>query len=174
MGFEVPVSGVERNGGRAGRTTAAALGVLAVVVAFAIGTGGVASTRSAPGSDTATVLAAATPALVAAAMQRPVPASLSCRDVGWATCLRIAKAAMLALPDDIPEAIDATVWRSLLCADSSKCPPSYLDGSPPLGSVIVRFADGGPRAAINVVDGRPGPIRRAPRAWVVDWMPEPG
>jgi len=86
----------------------------------------------------------------------------------------MAKAALLALPGDVPEAIDATVWRSLLCNDNSDCPPSYLDGSAPLGSVIISFADGGPRAAINVVEGRTGPIRRAPRAWVVRWMPEAG
>ena len=86
----------------------------------------------------------------------------------------MAKAAIRALPDDAPAVLAATVWRSLLCGDTFDCPPAYLDGSTPLGSVTVRFADGSPQAAINVVDGRPGPISRAPRAWIVRWLPETG
>jgi hypothetical protein len=82
----------------------------------------------------------------------------------------MAKAALLALPDDVPDAADATVWRSLLCNESSDCPPRYLDGATPLGSVIIGFADGSPDAAVNVVEGTAGPIRHAPRAWVVRWM----
>jgi hypothetical protein len=86
----------------------------------------------------------------------------------------MAKAAFVVLPRDAPAALDATVWRSLLCNDNFDCPASFLDGSEPLGSVIIRFTDGSPRAALNVIEGAPGPITRAPRAWIVRWMPEPG
>lgn len=175
MAFEVPMSDVARGTGPGGRrTVAAALLVLLSVVTVAIATGGM----PAPGSGTAAgsrespVGRIARPA--AAPISRTVPAEVECRDVGRATCLRMAIAAMGALPDDAPEAVDATVWRSLLCNDNSDCPPSYLDGSVPLGSVIIRFVDGSPRAAVNVVEGRTGPIRRSPRAWVVRWMPEAG
>lgn len=103
-----------------------------------------------------------------------MPDDVRCRDVGRATCLKIVKAALLALPDDAPDAIDAIVWRSLLCNDTFDCPPSYLEGAAPLGSAIFKFADGSPRAAVNVIEGRGGPVGHVSRAWVVRWMPEAG
>jgi hypothetical protein len=173
MGFEVPVSGVDRVPAQGGRVVAAALCGLVTVVVLAIATGGTpprrqvaAATREAPG--------VASSATAGSTVPRAVPTALTCRDLDVATCRRMAKAALLALPDDAPEAIDATAWRSLLCNSSFDCPPSYIDGAVPLGSVIIRFADRGPRAAINVVEGRSGPIHRAARAWVVRWLPEPG
>jgi hypothetical protein len=174
MGFEVPVSGVDRPPAPGGRVVAAGLLVLVAGVVFAIATGG--DSRSAREVAAASNHQPATASSVTAGpiLPRAVPVDLTCRDVDQATCRRMAKAALLVLPDDAPEAIDVTVWRSLLCNSSFDCPPSYLDGSAPLGSVIIRFADRGPRAAVNVVAGRSGSIQRAPRAWVVRWMPELG
>ncbi len=174
MGFEVPVSGVDRGRAGGGRVIAAALVLVATLVAVGAATGGV------PRADRNVVAATAGPTLdvgagtTTATLPRPLPRNLTCRDVDRTDCLRIAKAALLALPVDAPDAVDATVWRSLLCNDSLECPPARLKGSVPLGSVIIGFADGGPRAAVNVVEGQIGPIRRAPHAWVVRWMPEPG
>ena len=170
MGFEVPISGVDRGPRRGRRAIAVAVFVLASVVGLAIATGG------GPGRTATSRLAGVSPSVgdaapsAVAALPRVVPGSVRCRDVDRATCLRMAKAALLALPDDVPDAADATVWRSLLCNESSDCPPRYLDGATPLGSVIIGFADGSPDAAVNVVEGTAGPIRHAPRAWVVRWM----
>jgi hypothetical protein len=172
MGFEVPVSAVGGGPRRAGRIAAALLAVVIAVVAVAVA-GAISPPPREPREARASVLAV-TPAPTAPVIARAVPAELSCRDVARATCLRMARAAVLVLPADAPEALDATVWRSLLCNDTSDCPPSYLDGAAPLGSVIITFADRSPRAAVNVVEGQTGPIRRAARAWVVRWMPEPG
>jgi hypothetical protein len=174
MGFEVPVSGVDRTPAPSGRIVAAGAFVLVAVVVLAIATGG----DSPSGRDVAAVSGhppvVASSVTAGATLPRALPTKLSCRDVDEATCRRMTEAALLALPDDTSDAIDATVWRSLLCNNNFDCPPSYIDGSVPLGSVIIRFADRGPRAAVNVVEGRSGPIHRAPRAWVVRWMPELG
>lgn len=174
MGFEVPLAGVGRRQERGRRAVAVALLAFATLVGLAVATGGVPPTRTllAVGSGSPSV--AGSPEPPARTLPRALPADVLCRDVDRVTCLRMAKAAVLVLPDDVPDAIDATVWRSLLCNDSLDCPRGYIDGSAPLGSVIIRFADGGPRAAVNVVEGLAEPIRRAPRAWVVRWMPEPG
>lgn len=174
MGFEVPVSGVDRPPARGGRLVAAGLLVLATVVAAAVATAGAAPNHQRPvvpsgGPSADTNGVAAGPSL-----PRPLPTNLNCRDVDGATCRRMAKAAMLALPAEAPDAIDATVWRSLLCNSTFDCPPTYIEGSAPLGSVIIRFADGGPSAAVNVVEGRSGAALRTLRAWVVRWIPELG
>jgi hypothetical protein len=111
----------------------------------------------------------------AAPAPRALPADLTCRDLDRATCLRVAKAAMLVLPPELPAVRDATVWRSLYCGDNLDCPQRYLDQSVPLGSVVVRFVDSSPRAAINVVDWRySATIRLGARAWLARWMPESG
>ena len=61
------------------------------------------------------------------------------------------------------------------CGDDLDCPQPYLDQSVPLGSVVVRFVDSSPRAAINVVDWRySASIRLGTRAWLARWMPESG
>jgi hypothetical protein len=102
---------------------------------------------------------------------RRLPPTLACEDLRLAPCVRIARAALAVLPDDVGEVSGATVWRSLRCGDTDDCPPHYLRGSMPLGSVILLFADDSPRAAINVVEWRHGSgIRLGPRAWVVDWL----
>jgi hypothetical protein len=174
MGFEVPLAGVDRRSERGRRAVAVALLAFATLVGLAVATSGVPPARSNLAAGSGNPSLARTPEPPARTIPRALPAEVVCRDVDRVTCLRMAKAAVLVLPDDVPDAIDATVWRSLVCNDSFDCPRGYIDGSAPLGSVIIRFADGGPRAAVNVVEGLGGPIRRAPRAWVVRWMPEPG
>ena len=172
MGFEVPISAVGDGPRRGGRAAAAVLAAIVAVLAVAVA-GAISPSPREPRAARASVPATTTQP-TSPVVARAVPAELSCRDVDRATCLRMTRAAVLVLPADAPEALDATVWRSLLCNDTSDCPPRYLDGAAPLGSVIITFADRSPRAAVNVVEGQTGPIRRAARAWVVRWMPEPG
>lgn len=106
---------------------------------------------------------------------RPMPERIECRDLDRAVCLRVARAALVAVPPDAPAVLDATIWRSLLCSDDLECPSRYLVDSVPLGSAILRFTDGGPRAAINVVDWQPAAgVRLGPRAWLARWMAEVG
>jgi hypothetical protein len=178
MGFEVPVSDVGGGPRRGGRAVAAALASIVTVVAVAIVAGAVAPISEKPRNARPSVaggqVATGPEQSIRPSVSHVVPPHLTCQDVDRATCQRMARAAVLVLPADAPEALDVTVWRSLLCNDTSDCPPGYLDGSAPLGSVIITFADRSPRAAVNVVEGRTGPIRRAARAWVVRWMPEPG
>ena len=106
---------------------------------------------------------------------RPMPERVDCRDLERTVCLRVARAALAAVPPEAPTVFDATIWRSLLCSDDLECPSRYLDDSVPLGSAILRFTDGGPRAAINVVDWQPAiGIGLGPRAWLARWMPDDG
>lgn len=70
--------------------------------------------------------------------------------------------------------VSATVWRSIVCDDAIDCPRYRLASSTPVGSVVLEFADGGPRAWINVVgppvtrelDGGPA---GGLEAWVARW-----
>jgi hypothetical protein len=104
---------------------------------------------------------------------RPMPDRIECRDLERDACLRVARAALAAIPPDAPPVVDATVWRSLLCSADLECPTHYLEDSVPLGSALLRFADGGPGAAVNVVDWQPAVgIRLGPRAWLARWMAE--
>jgi hypothetical protein len=106
---------------------------------------------------------------------RPMPERVDCRDLERAVCLRVARAALAAIPPEAPAVLDATIWRSLLCSDDLECPSRYLEDSVPLGSAILRFTDGGPRAAVNVVDWQPSVgVGLGPRAWLARWMPEDG
>ncbi|HET9521655.1 MAG TPA: hypothetical protein VFO73_11460 [Candidatus Limnocylindrales bacterium] len=108
-----------------------------------------------------------------AAPARPMPERVECRDLERDVCLRVARAALSAIPPDAPPVVDATVWRSLLCSDDLECPTRYLEDSVPLGSALLRFADGGPGAAVNVVDWQPAAgVRLGPRAWLARWMAE--
>lgn len=179
MEFEVASAVVDAGSARRRRGVAALLIAFGAVIGIAFSSMGlprVEQAETARGETASDGLAIADPveASDAPALARTIPAELNCRDVDRGTCQRMARAAIRALPDDAPEVLTATVWRSLLCGDTFDCPPAYLDGSTPLGSVTVRFADGSPQAAVNVVDGRSGPIKRAPRAWIVRWMPETG
>jgi hypothetical protein len=164
-------------GGPPGRGRGAVVTVivgLAAVAGIALANSGPAGIEATPAATSGTRPIAAAAPPDAAAHARTVPSDVNCRDVERRTCQRMARAAIRALPDDAPAVLAATVWRSLLCGDTFDCPPAYLDGSEPLGSVTVRFADGSPHAAINVVEGRSGPIQRPPRAWIVRWLPETG
>lgn len=124
--------------------------------------------------------AAPRPAVRAAAREtsipaRPMPERIECRDLDRDVCLRVARAALAAIPPDAPPVLDATVWRSLLCSDDLECPSRYLEDSVPLGSALLQFTDGGPRAAVNVVDWQPAQgVRLGARAWLARWMPESG
>lgn len=164
-------------GGPSGRGVRAVVAVfigLAAVAGIALANAGPPAVETMPAATSGSRPIAAAASSDAPALTRTVPSELNCRDVERRTCQRMAWAAIRALPNDAPAVLAATVWRSLLCGDTFDCPPAYLDGSTPLGSVTVRFADGSPQAAINVVEGHPGPIQRAPRAWIVRWLPETG
>ena len=108
------------------------------------------------------------PAVREPRIERPVPNRLACRDLERVACLRIARAAVLALPQELPPVTAATAWRSLLCNDTLDCPSRYLDGAEPLGSIIFEFADGSTPVALNVVDWR---IGLGPKAWLLDGAP---
>lgn len=101
---------------------------------------------------------------------RPLPGDVACHDLDRATCLRVARAALRALPEDAPTVASVATWSSLLCGDSSDCPPGFLDDAEPLGSAVLWFVDDSPTAAVNVVDWNYAPnIRLGPRAWLVGW-----
>jgi hypothetical protein len=186
MAFEVRPVAVSRRPRR--WSVPAVLGVLGIVAGAAFvtaddGPGAVdpvappaARSDRPAGSDAAEVRSvgdgAAPPTSVPA---RPMPERIECHDLDRAACLRVARAALAAIPADAPSVLDATVWRSLLCSDDLECPSRYLEDSVPLGSVLLRFTDGGPRAAVNVVDWQPADgIRLGARAWLARWMPEIG
>lgn len=178
MEFEVSPAVVDASSAHRRQGVAAVLIGFGAVVAIAVSSVGQshAGQIETPGGDlgSGVVSAAVVDAFDTPMPARTIPVELNCRDVDRGTCERMARAAILELPGDGPAIRTVTVWRSLLCGDTFDCPPVYLDGSTPLGSVTVRFADGSPQAALNVVDGRSGPIKRAPRAWIVRWMPETG
>jgi hypothetical protein len=163
MAFEVPVVEVDRSKRQVAPTIAAVVVLLAVVAGVAFASGG----ANVPNRPAAAASPVATPSPTASAG----PLTLHCVDVDRTTCARMARVAIKALPAGLPAAVEAAAWKSMLCNDTADCPPGFLAGGRPLGSVIVRFADGSPGAAVNIVDGLPGPIRRAPKAWVVYWLP---
>ena len=171
MAFEVPVATVGRRSRRSW--------ILAVATCLALVTGVAFVTAdrdgSAPVLGRSAVQGEGAASVESTHVPRPMPNRIDCQDLDRTICLRIASAAVTALPFDAPAIRDLTVWRTLLCSDNLECPKPYLDGSIPLGSVIVRFVDSGPRAAINVVDGshRDG-IRLGARAWLARWMAEEG
>lgn len=178
MEFEVSPAVVDASPARRRRGVAAVLIGFGAVVGIAFSSTGmpIAGGAETPGreAESGGAIAAPVEASAGLSLARTIPDDLRCRDVDRDTCQRMARAAIGALPDDAPAILTATVWRSLLCGDTFDCPPTYIDDALPLGSVTIRFVDGSPRAALNVVDGQPGPIKRAPRAWIVRWMPETG
>jgi hypothetical protein len=184
MSFEVPLAAV--GGRRRGWSVAAVLCGGLAIVGFALASGD-GSAPSAPSATAPVAVAAAPrdgPSPVPAASQgrqanvarsRSLPADLRCGDVAGQTCLRIAWAALRALPDDAPPVDSAAVWSSILCNDSLDCPADYLRGARPLGSVVLTFAEDGRRIAMNVVDPRrPSAGRDGPRVWIARWTPGPG
>lgn len=180
MALHVPVGSVGRGGARRWPVGFVAAGpVLVAIVALA---GGSPPASEGPAGEAAEVEPGRTPPTVVlseseragappARPPRRLPATLACEDLRLDECVRVARAAMAILPDDVADVSGASVWRSLRCGDTPDCPPEYLGGSLPLGSVILQFADGSPAAAINVVDWRHGEaIRLGPRAWLVEWL----
>jgi hypothetical protein len=171
MAFEVPVAAVGRRSRRSWIPVLAAF--MALVAGVAVVTAGRDGSAGQPGSSAVDGQGAA--GVESVDVPRSMPERIDCRDLDRTVCLRVARAAVTALTVDAPTIRDATVWRSLLCSDNLECPEPYLEGSIPLGSVVVRFVDGGPRAAINVVEGRHGDATRLEaRAWLARWMPEDG
>jgi hypothetical protein len=182
MTFEVPVRPVDSSRRVAWAAPVIAVSLaIAVLIALALAqpAGPVGDTLAAPdarrsaeaSSEPSRPFAAA--GAVAPLHPRRLPPTLGCEDLALQACVRIARAALLVLPDDVADVSGGTVWRSLRCGDTHDCPPEYMRGSLPLGSVTFVFADGSPRAAINVVEWRHGPsIRLGPRAWLVDWLPD--
>jgi hypothetical protein len=184
MTFEVPVAAVERSRSRRGVAAVLAASCLIVMTAALAGLWRSAPTRSAGGGErlgaadgpvrsSELAVAPARAGFEAASHRiRSLPASLECHDVDARQCRRIVAAALAALPADLPEVRAAEAWRSLVCGDDFDCPPSYLADSVPAGSVIVRFADDSPSAALNVVDWSYGPsIRLGLRAWITRSVP---
>jgi len=177
MTLDVPVSAVGRPQRR--RPVFAAAAALLLVVGVALmtsGTGSVSGQAVAGDDGTAPagpsgqfrVVAVGTVVDVA----RDLPEGIECPDLDRLACLRIARAALLALPADASSVRDVTVWKSLLCSDELECPHRYLDGSLPLGSAVIRLADADRRVAINVVEWRHGDgIRLGPRAWLARSLP---
>lgn len=183
MRYEVPVDKVGR---RRGRDVEAVIAVAGLVVAIAAGAAVVGARPAAVPSDgdsaarpTVITHPAAATAFAGPGLPRPaaleprgLPTDLDCRDLEPAACRRVARAALAALPADLPPVRSATAWHSLVCSDATDCPSLQLARAFPLGSVIVAFVDGSPPAAINVVEHRFGPnIRLGTRAWLLDWAP---
>jgi hypothetical protein len=192
--FEVPVAPVAPSAARRGMTTAVALTAVAIVAAAGLsGWFGPTATAPAPNqpqpedfavADAAgrgTVRAPAGPAsarpfiprIVTASVARRMPDVVTCNgDVDGRACERLVRAALRVVPADLPDVTGASVWRSLVCNDTFDCPPAYLRDSVAMGSVILEFADDGPRAAVNVVDWRYGTsIRLGLRAWIARSTP---
>lgn len=125
----------------------------------------------APGSPSAP--APASPVATVPARLLRLPRTLECHDLASAACDRLALASLAVLPTDGPPVWAIDAWGSILCGDDLDCPRARLAGSVPLGSAVVTFAGGGPRAWVNVVVPAPAPGTRAaaPFAWIVRWRP---
>jgi hypothetical protein len=169
----------------------ASVAVLFVVVAIggrivSSGVTGAASSVEAGASSIAAgsqAAVAATPKVAripAAAPPIELPPITSCQggDARW--CRQVLRAAMaayfqVAAANDADAIVSsASVWHSIACGDSLDCPRYRLVNSTPVGSVVLEFAGGGPRAWINVVgpaatrelDGGPG---NGLIAWIARW-----
>ena len=188
MTYEVPVVAVSRTRDR--RAVAAVVGAACLIVGGALA--GLAASGAGPAlhapvaqreAVTTPAVARLEPAVAAAARPpaapltrarpiRPMPDSIHCNDVDGLLCGRIVREGLSVLPADLPRVHEVAVWRSLLCSNDFDCPPEYLRGSVPAGSVVVTFADGSPSVAVNVVDWQYGPqIRLGLRGWVVRSAP---
>jgi hypothetical protein len=178
MTFDVPVSSVGRRQQRAPLVAAGA--ALLLVAGAALLTSGSAAVSTRPVAGDRATIAPVRPSgqfrvvTVGASVDitPELPESIDCPDLDRRLCLRVARAALLALPPDAAVIRDMTVWKSLLCGDELECPHHYLDGSMPLGSAVIRFSDEDRRIAINVVEWRHGDgIRLGPRAWLARAAP---
>jgi hypothetical protein len=183
--FEVPVSAVSRS--RTPRGVFAVAAVSGLIVLAALTAGALAPSSPAPPAARAAAApdgapspkatpafaglvfgADPTPPFEPASFNRPLPTAIDCHAVGSAQCLRIVRAALRILPDDLPVVGNAAVWASLVCNDNFDCPADYLRDSEPAGSVFVGFSDGSPDVTVNVVDwGYGTAVRLGLRAWLV-------
>jgi hypothetical protein len=185
MTFEVPVSTVSRSRGQ--RSVLAVAGLSGLIVLGGLVAGWLAPRTPSPAAalpaqaavvangrtpSPQSVRLAPIPRIATASVARPMPALIDCHGMEIDRCERLIRAALRVLPADFPDVRDAGVWRSLVCNNDFDCPPAYLRESPAAGSVIVRFVDGSPGAAINVVDWRYGSaIRLGLRAWIARSIP---
>ena len=185
MTFEVPVSAVSQS--RTPRGVLAVAAVSGLIVLGALAAGALAPSTAGPPTTRAAAVAAGTPSATAsppfaglvfganptppfepASFNRPLPTNIDCHAVGSAQCVRIVRAALRILPDDLPVVGNAAVWASLVCNDNFDCPAEYLRDSEPAGSVFVGFSDGSPAVTVNVVDwGYGTAVRLGLRAWLV-------
>ena len=185
MGFEVAPE-------RVGRRRAVAPGIAVAIVSLAVigfglvSSGWVAGPAAEPSSPVATTAVVAAPpsvaetnglALVLSSTPRPDPSpdAIDCHDAGIVLCGEIAGEAVAQLPPDAPEVESVGVWTSILCRDTLDCPAYRFEGYRPLGSAIVSFGSGLPRAWVNVVEPAPYPGRawvpQDVQAWVIRWAP---
>jgi hypothetical protein len=179
MGFEVRPAPIRGGRGRPAAAIVGALFLAAVVVA--------AVNVDAPGQE-ATAAGSAAPSASAepTIRKRPLPAygvedwarllpfRTTCHELDQPDCRRALAAAMEVLREDVPAVAIVDVWPGISCGDTLDCPPQRLDRTIPLANVVVRFADGGPPAKVNVVRASPlagGPSPTRVEAWIVSWAP---
>jgi hypothetical protein len=114
-----------------------------------------------------------TPAAPATPRASPPRSSIKCHGTSLERCLQIANAAMRQLPSDAPPVETIAVGDSILCSSDADCPPSRFQGYRPLGSAVVSFGPGRPRAWLNVVEPTPFPgwvwVPADSRAWIIRW-----
>lgn len=116
----------------------------------------------------------AQPPAVGNARPVPAPSSIRCHGTGQKRCSQIAFAAIRGLPAEGPPVETVSVWDSIVCGSDEDCPASRFKGYVPLGSAIVSFGRGHPRAWLNVVEPAPYPgwvwVPADSRAWIIRWQ----
>ena len=116
----------------------------------------------------------AQPPAVGNARPSPAPSSIRCHGTGPERCSQIAFAAIRGLPAEGPPVETVSVWDSIVCGSDEDCPASRFKGYLPLGSAIVSFGRGHPRAWLNVVEPAPYPgwvwAPADSRAWIIRWQ----
>jgi hypothetical protein len=182
MGLQVPPE-------RVGRRGAVAPGIAVAIVSLAVIGFGVVSSGWVAGPPSPVPTAAfvvesppsaaptTEPLLVLVSTPRPLPSpgAIDCHDAGIGLCGEIAAEAVEHLPPNAPGVESIGVWTSIMCRDTRDCPSYRFEGYRPLGSAIVSFGSGQPRAWLNVVEPAPYPGRvwvpQDVRAWIIRWAP---
>ncbi len=157
MGFSVSPT---RIGSRRSRWAVAGLVVAACALVAVAVVGGNPSTSTAPSTRTAGV--AATVALPSPAVSpgpssgdgaqaaARLPATITCQQFEPAPCRRVVNAAVAIISPGAGTIRAVSVWRSLLCDDSIRCPPQRLRDTTPVGSVVLDFGAGS-SVYVNVI-----------------------